>query len=239
MTIRDDAFGGTGSRAFDRHRSRLSTILFSSTVGVLLCSAACAAPDGGTPAGATDACADIAAAKFKEWLQPKVMVQETRTLGDGSLTRNELILTNNVAYATDSSGAWVSVQVTVRDRTPQSPQAVERHMGLASCAVAGHVQEAGEAATMYTYTYTPETDGSVTEGAAWISDATGLPLRQHLKENGELANRRVARVIDATYSYNFELPRAAELAQLERQRQTQEAVREFQGLFQNAPAKSR
>jgi hypothetical protein len=215
------------------HRARIATLIVSSAVAVLLCGVARAATEDTTPSN--DACAAVATAKFKEWAQPRVMENETRVYGDGKTRTGALIVTANTAYetgdATMPGGIWITAQVTIPQRRVPSPEVIAKNMGLASCTLAGHVQEAGVAATMYTFTYLPENDGSVPEGAIWVSDATGLPLRQHFKENGELANRRVARTIDGTIVYDFVVPRAAERAQSSRLWEAHLMMNGLQGMF--------
>jgi hypothetical protein len=90
-----------------------------------------------------------------------------------------------------------------------------KNMGLATCAKGDHVREAGEQATVYTFTFEPDSYGVASKGTLWISDVTGLPLREEFEQNGPLPNSRVAKSIETTYNYNSDvaIPGAAELAE--------------------------
>ena len=168
------------------------------------------------PAGASlpSACGTVALAKFQQWTQPKLMVEQTNTFADGSKRAMELIVTENTAYARFGH-FWKTAMVTRPERGVGSPQLLARKMGLATCVKSDHVQEAGGPATVYTYSYTPDDNGTVSKGTLWVSDATGLPIRQEFDQVGPLANSRVATTIEATYAYNDDVtvPRGAELAE--------------------------
>ena len=160
-----------------------------------------------------DSCAVVALAKFKQWTQPRIMIDQTNIFADGSKRGMELIVTENTAYA-QLGHLWKTAQVTRPERGVGSPKMLAKHMGLANCAKGDAVQEAGGPATVYTYSYTPDDNGTVSKGTLWISDATGLPVRQQFDQNGPPANSHVATTIESTYSYNTDvtLPRGAELA---------------------------
>jgi hypothetical protein len=126
----------------------------------------------------------------------------------------ELIITLNTAYARIGH-AWKTANVTRPERGVSTPEMLAKKMGLATCAMGDHVREANEGATVYTFNYTPDERGVASKGALWVSDATGLPLRQQFEQNGAPANSRVATTVDTTYSYNDDVtvPRGAELAE--------------------------
>jgi hypothetical protein len=161
-----------------------------------------------------DSCAIVALAKFKQWIQPMIMIDQTNTFADGSKRGMQLIVTENTAYARFNH-LWKTAQVTRPQRGVGSPQMLAKHMGLATCAKGDAVQEPGGQVTAYTYSYTPDDNGTVSKGTLWISDATGLPVRQQFDQNGPLANSHVATTIESTYSYNTDVtvPRGAELAE--------------------------
>ncbi len=161
-----------------------------------------------------DMCATVALAKFQQWTQSRLMVEQTNTFADGSKRGMELIVTESTAYA-HLGQHWFTANVTRPERGVASPQLLAKKMGLATCVKSDHVQEAGGPATVYTYSYTPDNDGTVSKGTLWVSDATGLPLRQEFDQNGPLANSRVATTIETTYAYNGDVtvPRGAELAE--------------------------
>jgi hypothetical protein len=160
------------------------------------------------------ACAVVAMAKYQQWVQPKLMIVQTNTFGDGSRKGMQLIVTQDSAYARFGS-LWHSANVTRGERGVANPALLATKMGLASCEKGGGVQEAGAPATVYTYSYAPDSNGTVSKGTIWLSDATGLPLRQEFEQAGPLANSRVAATIETTYAYNDDVtvPHGAELAE--------------------------
>lgn len=164
-----------------------------------------------------DMCLAVAQAKFQQWTQPRLMIEQTNTYADGSQRGRELIVTPNTAYARYGDH-WKTANVTRPERGAGSPEMLAKHMGLATCAKGEHVQEAGIPATVYTFSYKPDDNGSVSKGSISIADASGLPLRQEFDQNGPLANSRVAKTIETTYSYNDDvtIPGSAELAENER-----------------------
>ncbi|GEM_PF-5859204 len=154
--------------------------------------------------GSADLCIKIAEAKFNQWLQDRVHTQQTMTYDDGSTKSIEIIATPNIVYARHGS-VWGSSNVTLHQRVASSPEKVAKDMNLDKCAIADHLQEQGQAATVYTYNYAPDTFGDFADGTLWVSDSNGLPLRQEIRESGTLPNRRVARSISVTYSYNADV----------------------------------
>jgi len=200
-------------------QNRLMASLFSLALGlagaIILGSPARAGQEATTASNPSiDMCAAVALAKFQQWIQPQLMIDQTNTFADGSKRGMRLIVTQNTAYARIGH-LWKTAMVTRPERGVGSPQMLAKHMGLASCANGGQVQEAGESATAYTYSYTPDDNGTVSKGTLWVSNTTGLPLRQEFVQNGPPANSRVATTIDTTYSYNaaVTVPRSAELAE--------------------------
>jgi hypothetical protein len=194
-----------------------SSIVAAATLGVFFFGGVACADQGSVSANtaqpSADACAVVALAKFKQWIQPRIMIDQTNTFADGSKRGMELIVTENTAYA-QLGHLWKSAQVTRPQRGVGSPQMLAKHMGLAACAKGGEAQDAGGQATAYTYSYAPDDNGTVSKGTLWISDTTGLPVRQQFDQNGPLANNHVATTIETTYSYNDDVtvPRGAELA---------------------------
>jgi hypothetical protein len=195
----------------------LSTLSVFAVAAAFLFGGAARADQGSVPAETSqpsvDSCAVVALAKFKQWTQPRIMIDQTNIFADGSKRGMELIVTENTAYA-QFGHFWKTAQVTRPERGVGSPKMLAKHMGLATCAKGDEVQEAGGPATVYTYSYTPDDNGTVSKGTLWISDATGLPVRQQFDQNGPPANSHVATTIESTYSYNTDvtLPRGAELA---------------------------
>jgi len=116
---------------------------------------------------------------------------------------------------------------------------VLQDMQLADCMKEGSAYEDGEPATVYVYTYQTDANGFTSHGKMWISDATGLPLREEYSDSAPPANRRVAKAISATYRYNsdVEVPRGAELAEQRRLYNNQSVVRGVQsGMGGGGPA---
>jgi hypothetical protein len=182
--------------------------------GIILFGSGASADPAPADASLPSACEAVALAKFQQWTQSRLMVEQTNTFADGSKRGLELIVTEDTAYAR-LGRRWITANVTRPERGVATPQLLAKRMGLATCTKGDHVQEGGVAATVYTYTYTPDNDGTVSKGTLWVSDATGLPLRQEFDQNGPLANSRVATTIETSYVYNDDVtvPRGAELAE--------------------------
>jgi hypothetical protein len=132
-----------------------------------------------TPAAAPadNACMAIADAKFQQWRQERLLIQEAKTFADNSTKNDEMILTSNTAYW-NRLGVWETGNITRGERAARSPDRILRIMGLIDCAKGGSDQTMGQPATLYTYHYVPDRNGFSAEGRIWISDATGLPRRR-------------------------------------------------------------
>lgn len=170
-----------------------------------------------------DPCLAVAAAKYAQWGQDRMMVDETRIFADGTKQDDKVIYTANAAYGQHGSRPWSTVQMTRSQRTAYSPATVEKSMSLGTCEFAGTEDEdGGQSASLYAITYLPDKDGSQSSGKIWINDATGLPLRQEMK-NPTQANARVAVEISAHYSYgdDVKVPQSAEVAEFERRERSQ------------------
>jgi hypothetical protein len=194
--------------------SRIAMSISSLAVagGIVFCGAEQAKADA--PDVSADMCGAVALAKFLQWTQAKLMVEQTNTFADGSKRGMELIVTENTAYARFGH-FWKTANVTRPERGVANPQLLAKKMGLAICAKSDHVQAAAGPATVYTYSYKPDDDGTVSKGTLWVSDATGLPARQEFDQNGPLATSHMATTIETTYAYNDDVtvPRGAELAE--------------------------
>jgi len=168
-------------------------------------------------------------AKFGQWQQQRLQVARSKTFEDGATVNDLLIVTVNTAYKKDGA-LWTSAAINVRERAIASPEMVLRDMQLADCTKDGSAYEGGEPATVYVYTYQTDANGYTAHGKMWISDATGLPLREEFSEPAPPANHRIAKAISATYRYNsdVEVPRGAELANERRLYNNQAVVRSQQ-----------
>ncbi|HLY04732.1 MAG TPA: hypothetical protein VKR31_03195 [Rhizomicrobium sp.] len=105
-------------------------------------------------------------------------------------------------------------------------------MGLSDCAKGDSVQEAGQAATVYTYDV--GTDDNTGSATVWIADSTGLPLREEMQDDKPKPSQPVK--ISAVYAYGsaVQIPKAAELAEQVRLWRVQDQVRALQQGMLNA-----
>lgn len=158
-------------------------------------------------------CMALAEAKHDQWLQKRVLIQQTKTFADGSTKAIAILVTENTAYL-QARTQWRSRSVSIRERAVPSAGQILMGMGLAHCTKDSTVQEANQAATLYTYDYLPDDKGFVAHGRMWISDAMGLPLKEEMQDPAPPANAMVANAISATCAYNDDVtvPAGAELA---------------------------
>ncbi len=177
----------------------------------------------------SDACATIATAKFNQWRQMRLRIERSKTFADGSVVNDDLIVTENTAFKKDGSG-WTSAGITLRERAVPSPKRILRDMRLGQCTQSGQETVDGQSAMIYTYSYLPDDAGYTAQGRIWISEATGLPLREDFQEPSPPANQKIAKAISATYTYNDDvhIPRGAEVANAQRLFNTASAVRNMQ-----------
>ena len=173
--------------------------------------AAQAVPQSPSPADAsTDQCVAVATAKYQQWHQPRVLLQRTKTFAKGSVATDEIIVTPNTGYKL-YEGSWSTANITIPERGAASPEVMLATMRLAECSEDGTEEMSGQPVTHYVYSYKPDDNGFVSHGEMWISNATGLPLKQNLRESEPPANRLVATSISTTYAYNdaVEVPKGA------------------------------
>jgi len=156
-------------------------------------------------------CMTLAEAKHDQWLQRRVLIQQTKTFADGSTKAVAILVTENTAYL-QARTQWRSRAVSIRERAVPSAGQILTGMGLTHCARDASAQDT--AATLYVYDYLPDDKGFIAHGKMWISDATGLPLKEEMQDPAPPANRMVANAIAATYTYNddVQVPAGAELA---------------------------
>jgi hypothetical protein len=203
-----------------------SAVALALSIGV-----AQAAPDN--DASQTDTCLILARAKHEQWLQHRVLIEQSKTFADGSVKPTAILVTENTAYA-KRRNSWKSAAVTVRERMVPPPDTILASMRLATCTKEAAVQMANQTATLYSYDYLPDKDGFVAHGKMWISESSGLPLREEMQDPAPPANAMVATAISATYTYNDDVvvPRGAELADNKRLFDTMMSVKNAQGGFQ-------
>lgn len=158
-----------------------------------------------------DTCLILAEAKHEQWLQHKVLIQQTKTFADGSTKDVTIIVTENTAYM-KRLNAWRSAAASTRDRQVPQADKILTAMGLAECLKRETVQQANQSVTLYTYDYQPDDHGFVAHGKMWISNETGLPVREEMQDPAPPANAMVATAISASYQYNddFVVPAGAE-----------------------------
>jgi len=188
--------------------NRLSALIATLMIGVSSAQAMDA-----TPPSPDDTCMTLAQAKQDQWLQRRVLIQQTKTFADGSTKTIAILVTESTAYL-HARTQWRSRSVAIRERGVPSAERILSAMGLAHCTKDATVQEANQAATVYVYDYLPDDKGFVAHGRMWISDATGLPLKEEMQDPAPPANAMVANAIAATYVYNgdVQVPTGAELA---------------------------
>jgi hypothetical protein len=163
---------------------------------------------------ASATCMAVAEAKFDQWQQPRLLIRKTKSFAKGNQLEDEMIVSANTAYGLHL-GHWSSGNITRPQRGAHSADRVLAHMGLAECDDGGTTHMSGQPVKVYNFTYVPDRDGFAAHGTIWISQSTGLPLREDLHEAGPPANRMVATDISATYAYNadVEIPAEAEGAE--------------------------
>lgn len=188
-----------------------------------------AAVPGFAADASSSACQTIAQAKYQQWKQPRLLIARSKTLADGTVANDVMIVTENTAYRKYRSG-WTSAGITLWERDVRSPDLILGAMKLASCTRGASVEEAGQPATRYDLTYLPDASGYSAHGTIWISDMTGLPLREDMQDPAPPANALVATSMSATYRYNadVEVPRGAEVADSNRLNNNQAVVRNMQ-----------
>ena len=153
----------------------------------------------------------LAQAKSKQWTQRRILIEQTRTFADASTETASILVTGDTAYL-QRRGVWRSRAVPYRERPIRLPEATLKGMGLGTCITVGGVREAKQAATIYSYDYLPDDQGYIAHVRLWVSDSTGLPLREEMLDPAPPANAMVATSISATYQYNdeFDIPAGAE-----------------------------
>jgi hypothetical protein len=183
----------------------------------------------GAASASTDACMTVAAAKYQQWLQPRVLLRKTKTFSNGSVLTDEIIVTIDTAYVLHR-GHWWAGNIGQNERGARSPEHLLMNMGLANCEEGKAAPVSGQPARLYSYSYSADRNGFVTRGAMWISDATGLPLREELHETAPPANPFVATAVETTYAYNADVhvPLAAENADSDRLFQTKTLLEHLQ-----------
>lgn len=201
----------------------------SAFIGAVMIGVSSAQAMEATPPSADDTCMTLAQAKQDQWLQRRVLINQTKTFADGSTKAIAILVTENTAYLRART-QWRSRSVAIRERSVPSAGQILTAMGLAHCTKQATVQEANQAATVYAYDYFPDDKGFVAHGKMWISDATGLPLKEEMQDPAPPANAMVANAIAATYVYNgdVEVPAGAELADATRLFDASQLLRHLQ-----------
>src|SRR5271168_4085585 len=133
------------------HIARLATaiVAVSSTACLAALPAAAATADTIVVIGKkqpADPCLAVAAAKYAQWGQERMMVQETRTLADGKKQVVEEVFTGDAAYGRLDGLPWHTVQLSRPQRVAYSPENVAQKMKLGTCEFAGADDQDGQAA---------------------------------------------------------------------------------------------
>ena len=172
-----------------------------------------------------DACLRIAKAKYAQWAQPRVMRAETDTFADGATKNNETIYTENTIYY-GRNNIWRTGQIFMGQRTAESPAVIEKNMGLANCSSGEKVQESGKQTTIYSFSAGTSDDAA--SGRIWVSDVSGLPLREEMQLSSKGPKLPISVVAFYSYGDDVQIPRPAELAESVRLTRTACTVRELQ-----------
>lgn len=174
-------------------------------------------------------CSVIAKAKYQQWEQPRLLIDRSKTFEDGTTRTDMLIVTERTAYKEDG-GSWTSAAISLPERAIRSPDDIMRAMRLGECSKGQSVQVSGQSATVYNYTYTTDANGYTANGTMWISDTTGLPVREDFAETAPPANAKIAKAISATYLYNADVvvPGRAEVSESRRLNNNAAVVRNMQ-----------
>ncbi|HEX3810384.1 MAG TPA: hypothetical protein VHW02_11880 [Rhizomicrobium sp.] len=159
-----------------------------------------------------DACLKVATAKYAQWDQARIMIDETRTFADGNKTDTKTVFIPGTVYGQVGNRPWSSMQIAQLQRTAQSPEVLEKAMGFSECSVGDQIVEGGQSATTYDFSYAPEADGSQATGEIIIADSTGLPLRQEFEQKPPPANAAAQVSVRYTYGGDVQVPLAAERA---------------------------
>jgi hypothetical protein len=180
-------------------------------------------------ADSTVDCSVIAQAKYQQWKQPRLLVDRSKTFEDGTTLQDMLIVTERTAYKEDR-GSWTSAAISLGQRAVNSPDEITKAMKIGECTKGGSVQVNGQSASVYNYTYATDEHGFTAHGTMWISDATGLPVREDFTEPAPPAHPKIAKAITATYLYNADvvIPARAEVAESRRLVNNAAVVRNLQ-----------
>jgi hypothetical protein len=188
----------------------------------------------------TDTCLILARAKHEQWVQPRVLIEQSKTFADGSTKATSILVTENTAYAKHRN-SWKSAAVSTRARAVPPPDTILAAMRLGTCTKGATVQDKNRTVSIYSFDYLPDKDGFVAHGKMWISESSGLPVREEMQDPAPPANAMVATAMSATYTYNDDVvvPRGAELADSTRLFNTMMSVKGAQGGFQMGAAGGR
>lgn len=201
--------------------------LLSAAFGTVLMTAPAYTMDTAAPTQPDDGCMVLAQAKHDQWMQHKVLIQQTKTFADGSTKDVTIVVTENTAYM-KRWNSWRSARASMPDRQVPPAEKILAAMGLGECSKGEPVQQ--ENATVYSYSYVPDDHGYVAHGKMWISNASGLPLREEMQDPAPPANAMVATAITASYQYNddFVVPPGAEKAEATRLFDASQLLRHLQ-----------
>jgi hypothetical protein len=158
----------------------------------------------------SDPCVNVANAKFEQWNQQRFMIHRTETFSDGSKKEIEAIFTEDVAYGHEVGSPWQTENLVRQARAVPPADVLVKRMGLAECQLAGPAQDAKQSSSLFTYGYIPDSNASHVTGKMWISDSSGLPLRQELAQDAE-NNHKVPVAMSSTFAYgdDVQVPKGA------------------------------
>lgn len=147
-----------------------------------------------------DGCMAVAMAKHSQWTQDRVLIRETRTFADGSKKNYEAIFTESNSYGHEIGKPWLSMNIVRSTRNIQPVDMLERDMGLTGCEAAGRSPQVGGTASVIAFGYVPTPYFTNASGKIWISDATGLPVHQEYRQDGN-ADPKIAVAVTSDFFY--------------------------------------
>jgi hypothetical protein len=142
----------------------------------------------------------VAMAKHSQWTQDRVLIHETRTFADGSKKEYEAIFTESNSYGHEIGKPWLSTNIVRSTRAIQPVDMLAKDMGLTECEAVGKSSQAGGTASVIAFGYVPTAYFTNASGKIWISDATGLPVHQEYRQDGN-ADAKIAVAVTSDFFY--------------------------------------
>jgi hypothetical protein len=177
---------------------------------------------GTAPKSGPDLCLKVAEAKVKQWNEARIRRERTDAFADGTTRTSEMVVTEDALYL-HYRGIWWSGQTLRAQRRADSAGAVAGRMGLSSCSVDRGVAAEPGPVTVYTYS-----QGQGMIGALWVSDATGLPLREEIDQPAGAPAKPGKVSLRYAYGADVHVPNGAQLAEFQRRKLSQDWLVDLQ-----------